>query len=257
MTHEEYVSRIGTLTQELTGLAAEYFSAHRDPYEIANERFTQAVHAFEQDFSTRKAELDVRKAAADAAVDAVSLEQEKAQARMVEAIQQGDGAAEQAAAAELDKLALKKQAAVTRADAFKNAQTYGSKSLFNKVVARMRGIVEIKSGGMENERESVRAAIENAIDLLKDQLQKGTPCVNYGRDAENARRCFDAFEKTVGPIDLTARSCAGPKDVKYRIGLSLARKEIAPGLGGTPSETALNSIFEEWENQPVEECEEE
>ena len=257
MTHEEYVSRIGTLTQELTGLAAEYFSTHRDPREIANERFTQAVHAFEQDFSTRKAELDARKAAADAAVNAVTLEQEKAHARMIEAIQRGDADAEQAAAAEFDKLALKKQAAVTRADAFKSAQIYGSKSLFSKVIARMRDIEAIKSGSMENERESVRAAIENAINLLKDQIPKGTPYVDYYRSTENTRRCFDVFEKTVGHIDLTARHCGGPNDVKYRIGMALVRKEITPGLDGTPSETVLNSIFEEWENQPEEECEEE
>ena len=49
MTREEYVFRISSLTQELTGLAAEYFSTQRDPYEVAGERFNQAVDAFEQD----------------------------------------------------------------------------------------------------------------------------------------------------------------------------------------------------------------
>ena len=38
MTREEYVFRISSLTQELTGLAAEYFSTQRDPYEVAGER---------------------------------------------------------------------------------------------------------------------------------------------------------------------------------------------------------------------------
>lgn len=45
MTREEYVFRISSLTQELTGLAAEYFSTQRDPYEVAGERFNQAVDA--------------------------------------------------------------------------------------------------------------------------------------------------------------------------------------------------------------------
>ena len=60
MTREEYVFRISSLTQELTGLAAEYFSTQRDPYEVAGERFNQAVAAFEQDLSTRTAELEAR-----------------------------------------------------------------------------------------------------------------------------------------------------------------------------------------------------
>ena len=88
MTRAEYVSRISSLTQELTGLAAEYFSTQRDPYEVAGERFNQAVDAFEQDLSTRTAELEARAAAANAAVDAVTREQEQTQARLVKAIQQ-------------------------------------------------------------------------------------------------------------------------------------------------------------------------
>ena len=93
MTRAEYVSRISSLTQELTGLAAEYFSTQRDPYEVAGERFNQTVDAFEQDLSTRTAELEARAAAASAAVDAVTREQEQTQARLVKAIQQGDAAA--------------------------------------------------------------------------------------------------------------------------------------------------------------------
>ena len=104
MTRAEYVSRISSLTQELTGLAAEYFSTQRDPYEVAGERFNQAVDAFEQDLSTRTAELEARAAAANAAVDAVTREQEQTQARLVKAIQQGDAEEVQAALEKLDQM---------------------------------------------------------------------------------------------------------------------------------------------------------
>ena len=93
MTREEYVFRISSLTQELTGLAAEYFSTQRDPYEVAGERFNQAVDAFEQDLSTRTAELEARAAAATAAVDAAVREQARTRVRLIEVIQQGDTAA--------------------------------------------------------------------------------------------------------------------------------------------------------------------
>lgn len=255
MTHKEYVSRIGALTQELTGLAAEYFSTHRDPYEIASERFAQAVRAFEEDYSTRKAEFEARKTAANVAVDTVALEQKTAQDRLVEAIQQGKADAEREAAEELDRLAAKKQAAVTRADAFKYAQVYGSKSLFKSVIVCMRDIMEIESNGIDNDRKCVYNAIQDTINLLKEQLPSDQDRSNFYKEKTNAMRCFDAFEKSVGRIDLTAQSCGGSNDVKYRIGMSLARKEISPGLSGTPSETALRSIFEEWDSQPEEESE--
>ena len=250
MTREEYVFRISSLTQELTGLAAEYFSTQRDPYEVEGERFNQAVDAFEQDLSTRTAELEARAAAANAAVDAVTREQEQTQARLVKAIQQGDAAAEQAATAELDKLAEKKQTAVTRADAFKGAKVYGSKDLFNAAVARMRDRMAIKSGGMGNDRKDVTDAIQEAVNLLTGLLPSGAD--TWAAERANAKRCF---EKTVGHIDLTAPSCGGPDDVKVRIGLSLAKKEIAPGLDGTPSGAALSAIFEEWDSQPEKESE--
>lgn len=254
MTRAEYVSRISSLTQELTGLAAEYFSTQRDPYEVAGERFNQAVDAFEQDLSTRTAELEARAAAANAAVDAVTREQEQTQARLVKAIQQGDAAAEQAATAELDKLAEKKQTAVTRADAFKGAKVYGSKDLFNAAVARMRDRMAIKSGGMGNDRKDVTDAIRGAVKQLTELLPSGADTSWYAERAD-AKRCFSIFEKTVGHIDLTASGCGGPDDVKVRIGLSLAKKEIAPGLDGTPSGAALSAIFEEWDSQPEEESE--
>lgn len=253
MTRAEYASRISSLTQELTGLAAEYFSTQRDPYEVAGERFNQAVDAFEQDLSTRTAELEARAAAANAAVDAVTREQEQTQARLVKAIQQGDAAAEQAATAELDKLAEKKQTAVTRADAFKGAKVYGSKDLFNAAVARMRDRMAIKSGGMGNDRKDVTDAIQEAVNLLTGLLPSGVD--TWDAERANAKRCFSIFEKTVGHIDLTAPSCGGPDDVKVRIGLSLAKKEIAPGLDGTPSGAALSAIFEEWDSQPEKESE--
>lgn len=254
MTRAEYVSRISSLTQELTGLAAEYFSTQRDPYEVAGERFNQAVDAFEQDLSTRAAELEARAAAANAAVDAVTREQEQTQTRLVKAIQQGDAAAEQAATAELDKLAEKKQTAVTRADAFKGAKVYGSKDLFSAAVARMRDRIAIKSGGMGNDRKDVVDAIQEAVNLLTGLLPSGADTSWYAERAD-AKRCFSIFEKTVGHIDLTASGCGGPDDVKVRIGLSLAKKEIAPGLDGTPSGAALSAIFEEWDSQPEEESE--
>lgn len=253
MTREEYVFRISSLTQELSGLAAEYFSTQRDPYEVEGERFNQAVDAFEQDLSTRTAELEARAAAANAAVDAVTREQEQTQARLVKAIQQGDAAAEQAATAELDKLAEKKQTAVTRADAFKGAKVYGSKDLFNAAVARMRDRMAIKSGGMGNDRKDVTDAIQEAVNLLTGLLPSGAD--TWAAERANAKRCFSIFEKTVGHIDLTAPSCGGPDDVKVRIGLSLAKKEIAPGLDGTPSGAALSAIFEEWDSQPEKESE--
>ena len=186
MTRAEYVSRISSLTQELTGLAAEYFSTQRDPYEVAGERFNQAVDAFEQDLSTRTAELEARAAAASAAVDAVTREQEKTQARLVKAIQQGDAAAEQAATAELDKLAEKKQTAVTRADAFKGAKVYGSKDLFNAAVARMRDRMAIKSGGMGNDRKDVTDAIQEAVNLLTGLLPSGVD--TWAAERANAKR---------------------------------------------------------------------
>ena len=255
MTRAEYVSRISSLTQELTGLAAEYFSTQRDPYEVEGERFNQAVDAFEQDLSTRTAELEARAAAAaaNAAVDAVTREQEQTQARLVKAIQQGDAAAEQAATAELDKLAEKKQTAVTRADAFDGAKVYGSKDLFNAAVARMRDRMAIKSGGMGNDRKDVTDAIQEAVNLLTGLLPSGAD--TWAAERANAKRCFSIFEKTVGHIDLTAPSCGSPDDVKVRIGLSLAKKEIVPGLDGTPSGAALSAIFEEWDSQPEKESE--
>ncbi len=254
MTRAEYVSRISSLTQELTGLAAEYFSTQRDPYEVAGERFNQAVDAFEQDLSTRTAELEAREAAANAAVDAVAREQEQTRARLVEAIQQGDTDSEQAATAELDKLAAKKRAADTRADAFKGAKVYGSKDLFNAAVAHMRDRMAIKSCGMGNDRKDVVDAIRGAVKQLTELLPSGADTSWYAERAD-AKRCFSIFEKTVGHIDLTAPGCGGPDDVKVRIGLSLAKKEIAPGLDGTPSGAALSAIFEEWDSQPEEESE--
>lgn len=255
MTHAEYVSRIGSLTQELTGLTAEYFSTHRDSYEVAGERFNQAVDAFEQDLSTRTAELEARAAAADAAVAAVIREQEQAQARLVKAIQQGDADAEQAATAELDKLAAEKQAADTRTNAFRSAKVYGSKELFNAAIARMRDCMAIKSGAMSDARKDVVDTIQNAIRLLTEQLSNAAYHGNPYKERHDAKRCFEIFEKTVGHIGLTALNCGGAEDAKYRIGLSLAKKEIVPGLDGTPSEAALNTIFEEWAKQPEEEAE--
>ena len=254
MTRAEYVSRISSLTQELTGLAAEYFATQRDPYEVAGERFNQAVDAFEQDLSTRTAELEARAAAANAAVDAVTREQEQTQARLVKAIQQGDAAAEQAATAELDKLAEKKQTAVTRADAFKGAKGVWLERSFNAAVARMRDRMAIKSGGMGNDRKDVTDAIQEAVNLLTGLLPSGVDTLQAAERA-NAKRCFSIFEKTVGHIDLTAPSCGSPDDAKVRIGLSLAKKEIVPGLDGTPSGAALSAIFEEWDSQPEKESE--
>ena len=164
MTREEYVFRISSLTQELTGLAAEYFSTQRDPYEVAGERFNQAVDAFEQDLSTRTAELEARAAAANAAVDAAVREQARTRVRLIEVIQQGDTAAEQAATADLDKLEAKKQIAIISADAFKGAKAYGSKDLFSAAVARMRDRMAIKSCGMGNDRKDVVDAIRGAVD---------------------------------------------------------------------------------------------
>ena len=232
MTREEYVFRISSLTQELTGLAAEYFSTQRDPYEVAGERFNQAVDAFEQDLSTRTAEL----------------------VRLIEVIQQGDTAAEQAATADLDKLEAKKQIAIISADAFKGAKAYGSKDLFSAAVARMRDRMAIKSCGMGNDRKDVVDAIRGAVKQLTELLPSGADTSWYAERAD-AKRCFSIFEKTVGHIDLTAPGCGGPDDVKVRIGLSLAKKEIAPGLDGTPSGAALSAIFEEWDSQLEEESE--
>lgn len=77
--------------------------------------------------STRTAELEARAAAANAAVDAAVREQARTRVRLIEVIQQGDTAAEQAATADLDKLEAKKQIAIISADAFKGAKAYGSK----------------------------------------------------------------------------------------------------------------------------------
>lgn len=255
MTHAEYVSRIGSLTQELTGLTAEYFSTHRDSYEVAGERFNQAVDAFEQDLSTRTAELEARAAAADAAVAAVIRNQEQVQARLVKAIQQGDADAEQATTAELDKLAAKKQTADTCANAFRSAKVYGSKELFNAAIARMRDCMAIKSGAMSDARKDVLDTIQAAIRLLTEQLSDAAYHGNPYQERHDAIRCFEIFEKTVGHIDLTAPNCGSAEDVKYRIGLSLAKKEITPGLNGTPSEAALNAIFKEWDSRTEEEAE--
>lgn len=255
MTHTEYVSRIGSLTQELTGLTAEYFSTHRDSYEVAGERFNQAVEVFEQDLSARTAELEARAAAANAAVDAVVREQARTRVRLIEAIQQGDTAAEQAATADLDKLEAKKQIAIISADAFKGAKAYGSKDLFSAAVARMRDCMAIKSGAMSDARKDVVDTIRNAIRLLTEQLSNAAYHGNPYQERHDAKRCFEIFEKTVGHIDLTAPCCGGAEDVKYRIGLSLAKKEIAPGLDGMPSGAALSAIFEEWDSQPEKESE--
>ena len=255
MTHAEYVSRIGSLTQELTGLTAEYFSTHRDSYEVAEERFDQAVDAFEQDLSTRTAELEARAAAADAAVDAVIREQKQAQTRLVEAIQQGDTDAEQAATTELNKLAAKKQATDTRANAFRSAKVYGSKELFNTAIARIWDCVAIKSVAMGDERKGVIDAIQDAIRLLTEQLSNAAYHGNPYKERADMKRCFEIFEKTVGHIDLTAPNCGSAEDVKYRIGLALAKKEITPGLNGTSSEAALNAIFKEWDSRTAEEAE--
>ena len=254
MTHTEYVSRIGSLTQELTGLTAEYFSTHRDSYEVAGERFNQAVEVFEQDLSARTAELEARAAAANAAVDAAVREQARTLVRLIEVIQQGDTAAEQAATADLDKLEAKKQIAIISADAFKGAKAYGSKDLFSAAVARMRDRMAIKSCGMGNDRKDVVDAIRGAVKQLTELLPSGADTSWYAERAD-AKRCFSIFEKTVGHIDLTAPGCGGPDDVKVRIGLSLAKKEIAPGLDGTPSGAALSAIFEEWDSQLEEESE--
>ena len=152
------------------------------------------------------------------------------------------------------QLAAKKQAADTRADAFKGAKAYGSKDLFNAVVARMRDRMAIKSGGMGNDRKDVVDAIQGAVKQLTELLPSGADTSWYAERAD-AKRCFSIFEKTVGHIDLTAPGCGGPDDVKVRIGLSLAKKEIASGLDGTPSGAALSAIFEEWDSQPEEESE--
>ena len=194
-----------------------------------------------------------RAAAANAAVDAAVREQAWTRVRLIEVIQQGDTAAEQAATADLDKLEAKKQIAIISADAFKGAKVYGSKDLFNAAVARMRDRMAIKSGGMGNDRKDVTDAIQEAVNLLTGLLPSGVD--TWAAERANAKRCFSIFEKTVGHIDLTAPGCGGPDDVKVRIGLSLAKKEIAPGLDGTPSGAALSAIFEEWDSQPEEESE--
>ena len=111
----------------------------------------------------------------------------------------------------------------------------------------------IKSGGMGNDRKDVTDAIQEAVNLLTGLLPSGVD--TWDAERANAKRCFSIFEKTVGHIDLTAPSCGGPDDVKVRIGLSLAKKEIAPGLDGTPSGAALSAIFEEWDSQPEKESE--
>lgn len=104
----------------------------------------------------------------------------------------------------------------------------------------------IKSGGMGNDRKDVTDAIQEAVNLLTGLLPSGVD--TWAAERANAKRCFSIFEKTVGHIDLTAPSCGSPDDVKVRIGLSLAKKEIVPGLDGTPSGAALSAIFEEWDS---------
>ena len=110
----------------------------------------------------------------------------------------------------------------------------------------------IKSGAMSDARKDVADTIQNAIRLLTEQLSNAAYHGNPYKERHDAKRCFEIFEETVGRIDLTAPNCGSAEDVKYRIGLSLAKKEIVPGLNGMPSEAALNAIFEEWDRQPEE-----